>query len=492
MVNRTEEKYLLNVARKIHQANRSLEILYDCERFKVLPHFTFMTKKVVTSAKLSPERINELRWDHVRSQIKIQENRKIFNYKKYNLTLKNLNVADDMELRQNIFSDVAKIELVRDNRREHTLNRLIKSQKIEPATISIINQTDIIIPPDVSDILKFGLKNNIGGRTKPLTLLSKFDGMFEHWTKYARSENLSELQILNVRARCFVIYDEMCKCSTNTAYTKRVNKFLDLNDLILAPVDKSKNICVLTKQDYEQKIKNVFSDTKKFCPTDSESISKNPQNIRSLIRQLEPYISKNDFYKILPLEAPKRAYGTVKCHKPNFPLRPIVATMDSACTGAEQYIHKILKPLENLCTYAISSTKQFKSYFLETRTKFDPSIHEIITIDAHKLYTSVNLELVITEIIKEVYKNPTHFFKIDPNEKTNTGFCTKIPTKIIFRNFLYQILTKFNNFSTVTGFYRQIEGLSMGSKISPLIANFYLNIMEQKIVKREMEKGNIV
>ena len=486
VVERTDEKYLLNVARKWHKACRSLDFLYECERLRILPQFIFMKPEVIRAARLTAERITELRWEQVRSSVKVQENRKTFNIKKFNSALKKLNLSDNnaRKVQNKIFSDVTKVELVRDNRRAHTLNKLIKCQNIEPAKITIINKTNTIIPTEVEDILKFGLNNAIGGRTKPLLLLSKFDGMFEHWATYARTENLTELEILNVRARCFVIYDELSKCSTNTTYTKKVNKFLDQNDLVLAPVDKSRNICLLTRLNYEQKIKNVFSDKKKFCPIDSETVSKNPANVRSIIRELEPYVSKNEFLKMLPLESPKRAYGTVKCHKLNFPLRPIVSSVDSACTGAKKYIQKILTPLQDTCTFTVSSTKEFKNYFLKTRNNFDASIHEIISIDATKLYTSVNVEMAITEIIEEIYKSPNDFFKINPNEKTNTGFTTKILPKITFKNFLYHMIIKFNLFSTVGGFYQQTDGLSMGSKISPLIANFYLNIMESKIIKK--------
>ena len=66
--------------------------------------------------------------------------------------------------------------------------------------------------------------------------------------------------------------------------------------------------------------KTHFLETSKFRPIDHESISKNPINIKTL----DPYVSKNDNYKMLPLEAPKRSYGTVKCHQPNLPFRPIV------------------------------------------------------------------------------------------------------------------------------------------------------------------------
>ena len=100
--------------------------------------------------------------------------------------------------------------------------------------------------------------------------------------------------------------------------------------------------------------------------------------------------------------------------------------------------------------------------------------------------------MVTKEIINKVYKSPENFFNIDPTEETNFGTKTKIPTRNFFRNFLYQILLQFNIFSTVAGHYQQIDGLSMGSKISRLIANFYVNIMEQRIIKNEIKKGNIV
>ena len=44
-----------------------------------------------------------------------------------------------------------------------------------------------------------------------------------------------------------------------------------------------------------------------------------------------------------------------------------------------------------------------------------------------------------------------NFFNIDPNEETNVGTKTKIPTRSVFLNFLYLILFQLNIFSTVAG-----------------------------------------
>ena len=313
--------------------------------------------------------------------------------------------------------------------------------------------------------------------------------------------------MLDVRSRCYLFFSEMCKCNTNVSHTKIVTKFLDQNNLLLTQVDKSKNVCLLTENDYNKKVKEAFSDPKKFQPIlfnedalgrdldnykdEEDLIIKNKKKVRDQINKLESFISKSEYKQIAPLESTKSAYGIIKAHKPNSPIRPIVSTVNSLCSFAEKYIVKILKPLEDTCIYAVSSTKNLKKYFLETRDSFDINIHDIISIDAQKLYTSVNAKLVINEIIKVVYNSPETFFNLDPNDQTNFGGTTKIPTRTVFRNFLYQILIEFNIFSTVVGHFKQIDGLSMGSKISPLIANCYVNIMEQQIIKDEIEKGNI-
>ena len=180
-----------------------------------------------------------------------------------------------------------------------------------------------------------------------------------------------------------------------------------------------------------------------------------------------------------------------KLYKPNMPVRPICSTVNSLCSGAEKFILRILKPLEKTFEYTINSTKQFRTHFLETRQNFDPSEMEIICIDCVSLYTSVNVELVIEEITKEIFKTPENFFNYVSEELTNSGKTIKIPTESIFKNFLFQILLKYNKFSTVVGHFQQKNGLSMGSSVSPILANFYVNLMEKNIIKNEIQNGTI-
>ena len=101
-------------------------------------------------------------------------------------------------------------------------------------------------------------------KTKKVALLSKFDNLYAHWQIHAEAEGLNQFEILRVRAKLYILFTEMCSCNTNINYTKVVNEFLDQNDLLLAPIDKSKNLCLLTKNDYFTKIREVYQDQEKF------------------------------------------------------------------------------------------------------------------------------------------------------------------------------------------------------------------------------------
>ena len=54
MVKRTDENFLLNIARRLHKAEHNLDFLYSCERLRVLPQFTYMTGKIVKNSKTFP------------------------------------------------------------------------------------------------------------------------------------------------------------------------------------------------------------------------------------------------------------------------------------------------------------------------------------------------------------------------------------------------------------------------------------------------------
>ena len=68
----------------------------------------------------------------------------------------------------------------------------------------------------------------------------------------------------------------------------------------------------------------------------------NPINVglkkyRAEANKMKPHISVKDERRIMPVEALKSAYGVPKNAKPGVPLRPIVSSLNSICTGAEAF-----------------------------------------------------------------------------------------------------------------------------------------------------------
>ena len=65
------------------------------------------------------------------------------------------------------------------------------------------------------------------------------------------------------------------------------------------------------------------------------------------------------------------------------------------------------------------------------------------------------------------------------------------PSKFSLKQFFNAVCTDYNSFETLNGFYRQTHGCSMGSKLSPSLANIFCDLFESEIIEPEIENGNL-
>lgn len=98
----------------------------------------------------------------------------------------------------------------------------------------------------------------------------------------------------------------------------------------------------------------------------------------------------------------------------------------------------------------------------------------IASLDVVSLFTNIPVMETIQIILNNVYDNPV----LAP---------PTIPRKIMFE--LLQICTTKNPFKTSTGeIFIQVDGVSMGSPLGPLFANFYMANLENNILKETDSK----
>ena len=204
-----------------------------------------------------------------------------------------------------------------------------------------------------------------------------------------------------------------------------------------------------------------------------ESISQDPLNFINLeIKKLldDLLISKNISKKLhakVFIEEPKLGSFRIlaKLHKEKFGLRPIINCKSHPTSAISLLIDLILQPFVRNSTSFIKDS-QHLIQFLDCL--FFPLDSVIISADFDSLYTSMRVKDVLIKITNFIQKN---FFS---NEITTFGFHSLL--KIVFN---------FNYFQFNDKFFKQFDGIGMGSKCAPAIANIYLSILEESFIRIE-------
>ena len=160
---------------------------------------------------------------------------------------------------------------------------------------------------------------------------------------------------------------------------------------------------------------------------------------------------------------PPKFYGLSKIHKPDTPLRPIVSSCESVTYGVAKELAKIIKPLVGKSSHHINSTQDFVEQVKH------------ITLGPGECLSSYDVSALFTSVPKDPALNNIK----DLLGKDNT---LKERTVLVVNDIilLLEFCIKNTYFSFQDQFYEQVEGAAMGSPASPIVANLYLEYLEQK------------
>ena len=176
-------------------------------------------------------------------------------------------------------------------------------------------------------------------------------------------------------------------------------------------------------------------------------------------------------------------------------MRPIVSSLNSITSGSEAFLQNLISPITKSCKFSVESTIEFKKRFLEIKG-FNSEEYEIVTFDCVSLFTFINIDRVLEHILNIIYLEPTIYFppktKIVTIKKVQTARILEPPSRDTLKSFFKNILTDFNNFHALTGLYKQTSGCSMGSKLSPGLANIFCSLFETEIIEPEITSGKIL
>ena len=177
-------------------------------------------------------------------------------------------------------------------------------------------------------------------------------------------------------------------------------------------------------------------------------------------------MNNNTYKRLYPTKvvSPKY-YGLPKIHKAGIPLRPIISSRGSSTYETAKELAKIIKSLVGRSPHHVQNNKDFLESIRNIRLQPDECI---MSYDVSALFTSIPIDPAIKIIQKhlEDYKDLSNRTSMTVNH-------------IIC---LLEFCLRNTYFSFQGRYYEQTEGAAMGSPISPLVANLFMEEIEVQAI----------
>ena len=207
---------------KMHRAKSSIEFLTTAQAHRVMPHFTKISRQVLSQVSWSKETVLQKRMEKLQKEINDKQNTLDFLETKFqtnfDMTCSALSLSPSQK------SKVLKIynkfilysEKQNDNRRSIKLQNLLKQTKISNQTVEIVNLSNVSLPLPVQMVLRKGLDSPIGGKSKMIDILSKFEKLSCEWEKHAKIKKINPIKIHEVKTKIANDFHALRKCQSNS------------------------------------------------------------------------------------------------------------------------------------------------------------------------------------------------------------------------------------------------------------------------------------
>ena len=238
---------------------------------------------------------------------------------------------------------------------------------------------------------------------------------------------------------------------------------------IVLTTDKGVSMVVMDKEDYIKKKSKELLHQPTYKELPSDPTTKHKNRLISLLKTIksEGGIDNITNTRLYPTGAGSpKYYGLPKIHKTGVPLRPIISSRGSATYETAKELAKILKPLVGRSPHHVQNNKDFLDSIKNIKIKPDECI---MSYDVRALFTSIPIEPAINIIQKHLKEDK------DLHSRTNM----KIQHIISLLRFCLN-----NSYVSFQGrFYQQTEGAAMGSPISPIVANLFVEELEVQAIQ---------
>ena len=237
---------------------------------------------------------------------------------------------------------------------------------------------------------------------------------------------------------------------------------------VILMADKGVSMVVMDRDDYNSKAEDLLhQQTYRLIPSDPTNKLKN--RLITLLKKIktEGGLSEATYKRLYHTGAGSpKFYGLPKVHKQGTPLRPIVSSIGAATYQTAKELSRILKPLVGRSKHHIHNNQDFLQDLKSNQLASD---EVMMSFDVKALFTSVPIEpalKIIEKLLKEDHSVQSRTTMSIQHIMDLLGLCLR-STYFTFRG----------------KFYEQVEGAAMGSPISPIVANLYMEDFETRAIQ---------
>ena len=187
------------------------------------------------------------------------------------------------------------------------------------------------------------------------------------------------------------------------------------------------------------------------------------------------HLSETVYNKIKPRHKQQpRIYGQPKIHKPEIPLRPIVSCVNTFAYDLSAHLADILSPLTGKSDYTVTNSSHFVSTISHERIQEN---EVMVSFDVESFFTNVPIEGAVKAALCKLENDP------GIADRTNLT-----PTQIAD---LLNFVLRSTYFQYNGSIYEQKDGAAMGSPVSAVIANLYMEEFEERAIATATYKPKI-
>ena len=283
-------------------------------------------------------------------------------------------------------------------------------------------------------------------------------------TSYLNHE-LIKCKVKDIALTSFKSFKNMKEKNLSSEEIESLSKLSCNKNIVIQKSDKCNSVVVLDKSVYVSKIRSLLSDPTKFleCTIDPEKelnfIINSEKRVKDLLKEIKNknQIEQEDYFKLCPSGSKfGTLYGLAKIHKKLIdgcpPFRPILSAI-----GTPTYkLAKFFVPILNSITtneYSVKDSFEFSKEILKQNSKF-----YMASLDIDSLFTNLPLNETIDICVKNLFENKERVCNLDKNSFTK----------------LLTLSTKESYFVFDKKYYKQVDGIAMGSPLGPTLANAFL------------------